>query len=186
MVRPQIDFPMASLSRSSSVISYPASNTEETWNSTVNSTHSFLHGRGAFGKPTEASERKGLLSYRMLDLLKVVRIEPGRVICRLTVNPLVTNAYGTLHGGAVATVAKLIAMACARTVVDEDKELSLGELSMSYHSASAINVELEVDGCILKSGRNVTTASVEFRVKGTNKAAYTARATFFTTPTSKL
>ncbi|RZC57463.1 hypothetical protein C5167_004776 [Papaver somniferum] len=176
---------MASLSRFSSLISCPASNTDEThsWNSKEN-TYNFLHGRGAFGKPNEASERKGLFSDRILDLLKVDQIEPGRIICSLTVNPHVTNPYGTLHGGAVAAVAKLVAMACARTVVDEDKELYLGELNMSYHSASA--VELEVDGCILKRGRNVTTAAVEFRVKGTKKVAYTARATFFTTSVSKL
>ncbi|KAI3958364.1 hypothetical protein MKW98_011052 [Papaver atlanticum] len=178
---------MASLSRSSSLISCPASNTDEThpWNSKEN-TYSFLQGRGAFGKPNEASERKGLFSDRILDLLKVDRIEPGRIICSLIVNPLVNNPYGTLHGGAVAAVAKLVAMACALTVVDEDKDLYLGELNMSYHSASAVNVELEVDGCILKRGRNVTTAAVEFRVKGTKKVAYTARATFFTTPVSKL
>ncbi|KAI3964233.1 hypothetical protein MKX01_026378 [Papaver californicum] len=179
---------MALLSRSSSLTSCPASNTDEIhpWNLKENNTCSFLQGRGAFGKPNEASERKGLFSDRMLDLLKVDQIERGRIICRLTVTPLVTNSYGTLHGGAVAAVAKLVAMACARTVVDEDKELSLGELSMSYHSASAINVELEVVGCIVKSGRNVTTASVEFRVKGMKKATYTARTTFFTSPISKL
>ncbi|KAI3985372.1 hypothetical protein MKX01_033686 [Papaver californicum] len=114
------------------------------------------------------------------DLLKVDRIVRGRVICNLTVITRIPNGYGTLHGGVVATVAKLVATACARTVVNEDKELLLGELNISYLSASSINVELAIDGRIIISGRNVTTTSVEFRVKETKKLVYTANATFFT------
>ena len=54
------------------------------------------------------------------------------------------NAYGGLHGGAVAALAEMVSIACARTVVGEDKDLFLGELSMSYLSAAPRNVSLLV------------------------------------------
>lgn len=40
------------------------------------------------------------------------------------------NYFGTLHGGALAAVAEAISVACARTVVAENKEIFLGEQSM--------------------------------------------------------
>lgn len=45
-----------------------------------------------------------------------------------------------MHGGAVASIAERVAIACARTMVAEDKELFLGELSISYLSAALRNV----------------------------------------------
>lgn len=51
---------------------------------------------------------------------------------------LLQNAYNTLHGGAVGSIAEIVAIACARTVVHKDKELFLGELSVSY-LAAAVN-----------------------------------------------
>ena len=54
------------------------------------------------------------------------------------------NYYGGLHGGAVAIIVELVSIACARTVVAEDKELFLGELSMSYLSAAPAKVSLLV------------------------------------------
>jgi len=50
------------------------------------------------------------------------------------------NAYGTLHGGAVGSLVEVLSTACARTVVAEDKELFLGEISISYLSGTPINV----------------------------------------------
>lgn len=79
-----------------------------------------------------------------------------------------------------------MSIACARTVVAEDKEIFLGELSMSYLSAAQPNAELTVDGSVVRSGRNVTVTAVEFKLKETGKLAYTARATFYNTPISKL
>lgn len=47
-----------------------------------------------------------------------------------------------MHGGAVGAMAERVAIACARTVAGKDKELFLGELSMSYLSAAPPNVSL--------------------------------------------
>jgi acyl-coenzyme A thioesterase PaaI-like protein len=50
------------------------------------------------------------------------------------------NFYGSLHGGAVAAAAETVSIACAKTVVAEDRGLSLGELSISYLSGAPMNV----------------------------------------------
>jgi acyl-coenzyme A thioesterase PaaI-like protein len=50
------------------------------------------------------------------------------------------NVYRSVHGGAVAAIAETVSIACARTVVAEDKELFLGELNMSYLSGARSNV----------------------------------------------
>ena len=52
------------------------------------------------------------------------------------------NIYGSLHGGAGGDVAVRVATACARTIVGKDKELFLGELSISYLSSAPENVSL--------------------------------------------
>lgn len=46
------------------------------------------------------------------------------------------NIYGGMHGGAVAAVAEMVAIACARTVVGKDKEIFLGDLSNTYLSVA--------------------------------------------------
>lgn len=40
----------------------------------------------------------------------------------------------------MASIAERVAMACVKTVVSEDKQLFLGELSMSYLSSAPISV----------------------------------------------
>lgn len=52
------------------------------------------------------------------------------------------NIYGFLHGGFVAAAAEFLSIACARTVVGEDKELFIGELSISYLSGAPGNVSI--------------------------------------------
>ncbi|KAI8543824.1 hypothetical protein RHMOL_Rhmol08G0249200 [Rhododendron molle] len=96
------------------------------------------------------------------------------------------NIYGTLHGGAVASVAEIMSIACARTVVGEDKELFLGELSTTYLSAATRNAELTVDASVIRSGRSLTVIAVEFKVKDTGKLVYTSHATFYNTPVASL
>lgn len=40
----------------------------------------------------------------------------------------------------MASIAERLSMACARTIVSEEKQLFLGELSMSYLSAAPVSV----------------------------------------------
>ncbi|CAK9180043.1 unnamed protein product [Ilex paraguariensis] len=81
--------------------------------------------------------------------------------CIYTFSPYIfLNAYGGLHGGAVAAVAEMVSIACARTVVSKDKDLFLGELSMSYLFAAPRNAEVIVDASVVRSGRNVTAVTI--------------------------
>ncbi|KAG2720241.1 hypothetical protein I3843_02G020900 [Carya illinoinensis] len=118
--------------------------------------------------------------------LKPQRVVRGRVTCLLSISLAITNAYGSMHGAAVAAVAEMVSIACARTMVAEDKELFLGEQSISYLSAAQTNAEVIVDGTVVRSGRNLTVVAVEFKLKETEQLVYTARATFYNMPLSKL
>ncbi|KAM7476385.1 hypothetical protein LguiB_023628 [Lonicera macranthoides] len=118
--------------------------------------------------------------------LEVNRVERGKVSCLLSVKAGITNFYGGLHGGAVAAVAEMVAIACARTVVGKEKEIFLGELSNSYLSAAPCNAEVMVDGSVVRSGRNLTVIAIEFRLKDNEKLVYTSRATFYNAPIASL
>ncbi|KAJ6344210.1 hypothetical protein OIU76_005852 [Salix suchowensis] len=96
------------------------------------------------------------------------------------------NYYNGLHGGAVAAIAERASIACARTVVADDKELFLGELSISYLSAAKLNEVLVVEGSVLRRGRNLTVVASEFRIKKTKKLVFTSHATFYHIPAAKL
>ncbi|KAL7258875.1 hypothetical protein ACSBR1_004895 [Camellia fascicularis] len=100
----------------------------------------FLKGAGTSDTIPPQFETKELFSDFIRGLLKVDRIERGRVSCFLSVKPSAMNFYGGLHGGAVASVAEMVSIACARTVVGKDKELFLGELGISYLSAAPRNI----------------------------------------------
>ncbi|KAJ0111846.1 hypothetical protein Patl1_00379 [Pistacia atlantica] len=92
------------------------------------------------------------------------------------------NFYGGIHGGAVAALSERMAIGCARTVVGEDKEIFLGELSISYLSAAPKNAELIIDGSVVRSGRNLTVVAIEFKFKNSGKLACTSRGLLFITP----
>ncbi|XP_058224105.1 uncharacterized protein LOC131333547 [Rhododendron vialii] len=125
-------------------------------------------------------------SHLIRGLLRTHRVERGRLSSLLSVKPPVMNSYGTLHGGAVASVAEIMSIACARTIVGEDKELFLGELSTTYLSAAPRNAELTVDASVIRSGRSLTIIAVEFKVKDTGNLVYTSHATFYNTPVASL
>ncbi|KAL5863567.1 hypothetical protein ACOSQ3_001081 [Xanthoceras sorbifolium] len=118
--------------------------------------------------------------------LKVHQIQSGRVTCFFSVKPAVANAYGGVHGGAVGAIAERMAIACARTVVSEDREIFLAELSLSYLYAAPKNSVLIVDASVSRSGKTVTVVAVDFKFKESGKVCYSCHATFFNMPVAKL
>ncbi|KAG5537015.1 hypothetical protein RHGRI_024452 [Rhododendron griersonianum] len=131
-------------------------------------------------------------SHLIRGLLRTHRVERGRLSSLLSVKPPVMNIYGILHGGAVVSVAEIMSIACARTVVGEDKELFLGEL-ICFPTAFPFEIgtflsqaELTVDASVIRSGRSLTVIAVEFKVKDTGKLVYTSHATFYNTPVASL
>ncbi|KAG0454039.1 hypothetical protein HPP92_025343 [Vanilla planifolia] len=148
-------------------------------------TKGFFQTMGLFRSIPEATEKKDFYSYLIRSLLKVERIERGRVICTLSVTSTVTNPYNTLHGGVVAAVAEEIGLACAKSVVG-DKQFFLGEFSTAYLVAARIDAKIEVEGRILRQGRSVIVTSIEFRLEESKKLAYISRATYYIMPVANL
>ncbi|XP_021904300.1 uncharacterized protein LOC110819429 isoform X1 [Carica papaya] len=146
----------------------------------------FFKDMAVYDSAVQKYPSKDLYSLLLCDNLKALDIQHGRLSCLLTVKPVISNFYGGLHGGAAAAVAEKVSIACARTVVPEDKELFLGELSMSYLSAAPTNAKLVVDGSVVRSGRNITVVAINFKLTNSGKLVHTARATFYNSPVSKL
>ncbi|KAL9252374.1 hypothetical protein AKJ16_DCAP00608 [Drosera capensis] len=146
----------------------------------------FFSALGNAAELPSGTTGKDSFSDLLREIVEVDRIERGRVSCSFSVQPPIINPYKGLHGGFVASVAERVSTACARTVVPEDRELFLGELSTSFLSSAPRNTEVVVDASLVRSGRNITVVFVEFRLKHTGKLAYTAQTTFFNLPGSKL
>ncbi|KAL0923651.1 hypothetical protein M5K25_007716 [Dendrobium thyrsiflorum] len=145
----------------------------------------FLKSLGLYKNIPEASERKGFYSDIIRSLLKVDHIDRGRILCTLKVNAAVVNSYNTLHGGAVASVAEMVGLACVQTAAG-DKDFFLGEFSTAYLAAAGLDTEVEVEGSIVRQGRSVVVTNIDFRIKESKKLAYTARATYYIMPAASL
>ncbi|XP_021612406.1 acyl-coenzyme A thioesterase 13 [Manihot esculenta] len=162
---------------------------EETSSSTTEyaeKVESFLTKVGICASISESNRSKDFYSNLLRDLLKVNHVQFGRISCDFSVLPIVANHFNSLHGGAVAAIAERVAIACVRTVEAEDREISLGELVISYLSAAPQNEAVIVDGRVQRSGRNITVVAMEFRIKKNGKLVYTANATFYHLPFAKL
>lgn len=146
----------------------------------------FFESVGIHASLPQNSTSKDFYSDLFRDLFKVGHVQRGHVSCIVPVLPVVGNYYKGLHGGAVGAIAERASIACARTVVADDKKLFLGELSICYLSAAKLNEVLLVEGSVLKSGRNLTVVASEFRIKETKKLVFTSRATFYHMPAAKL
>ncbi|KAK7374176.1 hypothetical protein VNO80_07602 [Phaseolus coccineus] len=131
-------------------------------------------------------DTSGFYSNLFGSFLKVNDIKRGRISCAISVKLPIANFYGTLHGGSVASFVESLSIACARTVVAEDKELFLGEINVSYLSAAPINEEVVAEARVVKSGRNVTMIALEFKLKKTGTLAYIGHTTFYNIPVAKL
>jgi acyl-coenzyme A thioesterase 13 len=130
-------------------------------------------------------QRNGFKENLILRHLKVDRVEPGLAIFILTVKSPITNRYRTFHGGAVATVASIAAMAAVKTI-SGDKTFSLSEMCISYVSAARIDVELEIEAKVLRFGKSIAVSSIDIRNKTTKQITFQGRATFYHMPTSSL
>ncbi|KAF3967607.1 hypothetical protein CMV_008403 [Castanea mollissima] len=82
---------------------------------------------------------KYFYSHLIRDAIKPDQVLRGRITCLLTVTPVLANFYASLHGGAMAAIAEMLSIACARTVVAEDKDIFLGDMNISYLSGAPIH-----------------------------------------------
>ncbi|PUZ69537.1 hypothetical protein GQ55_2G117000 [Panicum hallii var. hallii] len=148
----------------------------------------FIRALGAGARLPAAADQPDAYSALVRAILSSAAVSASpapRVSCTIAVSPAVTNAYNTLHGGAVAAVAEAVGMACARAAAG-DKEMFLGELSTGYLAAARLDSEVDVEAQILRKGRSVVVTTIEFRLKDTKKLCYTSRATFYIMPVASL
>ncbi|AET02117.1 putative acyl-CoA hydrolase [Medicago truncatula] len=152
----------------------------------VSETQLFVKLMGIGAPVPENCNTDGFFDSFLRNFIKVDQIQRGRITCTVVAKPPICNAYGTLHGGAVGSLVEVLSTACARTVVAEDKELFLGEISISYLSGTPINEEVEANASVVKSGRNLTVVALEFKLKKTGNLVYLTHATFYNMPVSRL
>ncbi|KAE9605436.1 hypothetical protein Lal_00024825 [Lupinus albus] len=134
----------------------------------------------------EECNTDGFFSHFLRSFINVHHIQRGQISCTILAKPPISNGFGTLHGGAVGSFVEVLATACARTVVAEDKELFLGEISISYLSGTPVNEEVLANASVVKSGRNLTVVTVEFKLKKTGNLLYITHATFYNMPVASL
>eukprot|EP00946_MAST-07B_sp_MAST-7B-sp1_P003381 g3381.t1 len=92
--------------------------------------------------------------------LEIIQIEPGFVKCKMPVETATSNFYGTLHGGAAATLVDIVG---TMAILSKDP-LRAGvstELNCSYISAAKINTDVIIEGRLHKIGRRVAFTSVD-------------------------
>ncbi|CAN6484853.1 unnamed protein product [Victoria cruziana] len=144
----------------------------------------FLKGLASVDGLPEGCQDTESLPDLFKGILKVGRIESGRVSCSFAVEPTIVNLYRTLHGGAVATITSMMAAACVETVAQD--EFFLGETAISYLSAARLHEEVKAEAFITKRGRSIVFCCVELRIKGSEKLCYVAKHTFYAVPVAKM
>ncbi|KAJ0976831.1 hypothetical protein J5N97_012305 [Dioscorea zingiberensis] len=122
----------------------------------------------------------------ILKGLRIDAIEPGRVLCSMTVPPRLLNTGNFLHGGATASLVDVMGSAAilsAGTATTSGVSL---EISISYLDSAFAHEEIEIEGKVLRAGKAVAVATVEIRKKKTGKLIAQARHTKYLAAASKL
>ncbi|KAL2330415.1 hypothetical protein Fmac_017996 [Flemingia macrophylla] len=151
----------------------------------VSKTHSFLRSLGIDKPIPQICETRGFYYQFFGSFVRVNDVKRGRISCTIAIKSPISNYFGKLHGGSVGSFIELLSVACARTVVAEDKELFLGEINVSYLSGAPTNTEVLAEASVVKSGRNVTMVAIEFKLKNTGNLIYVAHTTFYNILVSK-
>lgn len=88
-----------------------------------------------------------------------------KIIVELTIEEEHVNSKKTLHGGQTAALCDMItARAVGMTV--KDKAMVSVEIAVSYMLPVNLGETIEIEGRVLKIGRNIAFAEAEFRRKG--------------------
>lgn len=106
-----------------------------------------------------------------LQDLQVISSEPGRVLCSLGVKPQLQNRYGTLHGGAIATLVDVVG-SLALITQSSRSGVSLAINTLYLNPMPGGEVVL-VDARVIKLGRDVATIEVQLKHGGSGHLAAT-------------
>jgi len=91
---------------------------------------------------------------RVLDGMVVNRIDRGFVACTLVVGEGVTNAYGTLHGGATCTLVDVVGTMALLTIDPTRAGVSV-DLSTAFVAAAKVGETVRIEGRVLKAGKRL-------------------------------
>lgn len=99
--------------------------------------------------------------------LQIDAVEPGRLLCSMTVPRRLLNSGNFMHGGATASLIDLIGSAVFATL-GNNTGVSL-EINISYLDAVFGGEEIEIEAKVLRAGKTVGVATVELRKKNNGK-----------------
>ena len=97
--------------------------------------------------------------------LTVTALGAGTATCEITVTPPVSNAYGTLHGGAAATLVDIVSTLALLTLDSSRAGVSL-ELGVAFLSPAPLGSVLQVDAEVSKCGKRVGFTDTRISIKG--------------------
>ncbi|CAK8538539.1 unnamed protein product [Lathyrus sativus] len=122
----------------------------------------------------------------IMSSLRVDLIEPGCIICSMTIPPRLLNSRNSLHGGGTATLVDAV----GSVVIPASGHVGLTgvsvEINVTYFDAAYVDEEIEIEAKALRMGKNLTVTSVEFRKKKTGKVFAQGRHTKYLPVASKL
>eukprot|EP00933_Yihiella_yeosuensis_P024238 TRINITY_DN18779_c0_g1_i1.p1 TRINITY_DN18779_c0_g1~~TRINITY_DN18779_c0_g1_i1.p1 ORF type:complete len:153 (-),score=29.84 TRINITY_DN18779_c0_g1_i1:92-550(-) len=111
----------------------------------------------------------------------------GEMRTKMVVSSEEANLFGTLHGGAIATLVDIISTAALLTLSDRPG-VSV-DLNVSYVTAAPVGEEVEIVGKVLKAGKSVAMTTVDIVLVKSGKLVASGRHTKFTgggTPQARL
>ncbi|KAJ6926977.1 hypothetical protein NC651_011157 [Populus alba x Populus x berolinensis] len=100
----------------------------------------------------------------VLEGLHIDLIEPGRVVCSMKVPPRLLNGSDCLHAGATAMLVDVVGSAALIAAGVFLSGVSV-EINVSYLDAAYADDEIEIEARVLRAGKAVGSASVDFRKK---------------------
>ncbi|KAI4326185.1 hypothetical protein MLD38_031523 [Melastoma candidum] len=100
----------------------------------------------------------------IMNGLRVLSVEPGRVLCSLSVPDRLLNAGDFLHGGATAALVDMVGSAAIYSVGAPTSGVSV-EINISYLDAAFAEEEIEIEGKVLRVGKAMGVVTVELRKK---------------------
>ncbi|CAJ1083483.1 acyl-coenzyme A thioesterase 13 [Xyrichtys novacula] len=105
---------------------------------------------------------------RVLSKVNILSASPGKVVCEMRVEEEHTNRGGTLHGGMTATLVDVISTVAIMNSERGAPGVSV-DMNITYMSAAKMGEDVLITAQVLKQGRTLAFASVDFTSKATGK-----------------
>lgn len=105
-----------------------------------------------------------------------INITEGTVECELLINEDIQNTYGTLHGGAIATIVDVVGTMAILTKDPLRAGVSI-DLNVTYIAAAKANENIKIIGKVLKTGKRLAFSEVSFYRSKDNTLLATGRHT---------